>query len=135
MHTLSGTTRESSIDSSKRLNVTLLYNSKSSCTEAADRVKTIPAINVHQLTMKHEQTHQLLLFLDREGLRSLWKVLFSGVTPSSLHGGLLGVIVDSNVMVWLKSSQRGPANGAVGEVTAGVCVCVCVCVSYHPMCV
>ena len=65
--------------------------------------------------MRHEHSyHHLLLYLDRDGLRELWKILFlttppqdAATTPSSgsagLHIGLLGFMFD-NTVVWLKRS-------------------------------
>ena len=81
---------------------------KTSCLDAAERVKVTSGINVHQLTMRHEHLyHHLLLYLDQEGLRELWKILFPQVAPqdtgtsSGFHSGLLGVMMD-NTVVWLK---------------------------------
>ena len=62
--------------------------------------------------MTHEHLyHHLLLYLDREGLKELWKILFPGTKKDSstsssssslgLHTGLLGVMMDS-IVVWLK---------------------------------
>ncbi len=74
------------------------------------------AVNVHQLTMRHESSHHLLLlYLDREGLKELWKLVFSVTSPSQpgLHAGLLGVVLDDAVTVWLDGgvamSQMGGA--------------------------
>lgn len=99
----SGVSRET-LDSSKQpLSTTLLYADKKSCLEAAEKVKTISSINVHQLTMRHEMSHELVLYLDREGLKSLWNVVFShGDRSSGLHAGLLGVKMSSNFTVWLE---------------------------------
>lgn len=91
-----------------KTSTTLIYVNKNSCLDAAERVKVTSGINVHQLTMRHEHLyHHLLLYLDREGLKELWKILFptppQDVTtpPTGLHSGLLGIILDSTV-VWLK---------------------------------
>ena len=87
----------------------------------------MPAIKVHQLTISHEQqSHQLLLYLDHEGLRNLWKVLFSSENSNSaLHSGLLGVVLDSGVTVWCKSVPRidgGSSVGSAMEINSGVYV-------------
>ena len=123
------------VDPSKSLNTTLLFADKSSCSDAAEKVKTMPAIKVHQLTISHEQqSHQLLLYLDQEGLRNLWKVLFnSDNSQSSLHSGLLGVVLDSGVTVWCKSVPKNDANISHSGTmdTSGTCVCVCVCVCVY----
>ncbi len=90
------------LDSSKQpLSTTLHYADMKSCQEAAEHVKTVSSINVHQLTMRHELSHELELFLDRGGLKSLWKVLFSQ-SSSKLTCGLLGLTLGSNFTVWLK---------------------------------
>ncbi len=91
-----------SLDSSKQpLSTTLHYADMKSCQEAAEHVKTVSSINVHQLTMRHELSHELELFLDRGGLKSLWEVLFSQGS-SKLTYGLLGLTLGSNFTVWLK---------------------------------
>lgn len=95
-----------------KTSVTLLYVNKVSCLDAAERVKVTSGINVHQLTMRHEHAyHQLLLYLDRGGLKELWKILFPPTCSSShesaascspgLHNGLLGIMLE-NIVVWLK---------------------------------
>ena len=140
------------MDPSKSLNTTLLYADKSSCSDAAEKVKTMAAVKVHQLTISHEQhSHQLLLYLDHEGLRNLWRVLFSlENSNSSLHSGLLGVVLDSGVTVWCQSGGNGrlEGGGSSSKVTAMeassgtlclsvfaryACVCVCVCVCEREM--
>ena len=103
-----------------KISTTLLYSNKSSCKDAAERVKVTSGINVHQLTMRHEHLyHQLLLYLDKDGLKELWKILFMsgsqdyGAAPSSpigLHMGLLGIMFDRTV-VWLNRAA------ALGKVT------------------
>ena len=94
-------------------------------------------IKVHQLTISHEQqSHQLLLYLDREGLRNLWKILFNADNSccSSLHNGLVGVVLDSGLTVWCKASAAAMVKsddgvgGAMGvatsmEVSSGMCMC------------
>ena len=97
-----------------KISTTLLYSNKTSCKDAAERVKVTSGINVHQLTMRHEHVyHQLLLYLDRDGLRELWKVLFVGgaqeASPAGLQVGLLGIMLDKTV-VWL---NRAAAMGKV----------------------
>lgn len=90
-----------------KISTTLIYINKSSCLDAAERVKVTSGVNVHQLTMRHEHLyHHLLLYLDRDGLRELWKVLSLAAprdvaTPTGLQSGLLGVMLESTV-VWLK---------------------------------
>lgn len=103
-----------------KISTTLLYLNKSSCKDAAERVKVTSGINVHQLTMRHEHLyHQLLLYLNRDGLKELWKILFiSGsqdlgvgpISPIGLHRGLLGIMLDRTV-VWLNRAA------ALGKVT------------------
>ena len=106
--------REALDSSNQPLSATLLYADKKSCLEAAEKVKTISSVNVHQLTMRHEMSHELVLYLDREGLKSLWNVVFShGDRSSGLHAGLLGVKMISNLTVWLD----GPANVRLAERT------------------
>ena len=108
------------LDSSKNpLSTTLHYADKKSCQEAAEHVKTVSSINVHQLTMRHEMSHELELFLDREGLKNLWKVLFS-TAPSKLINGLLGLTLSSHFTVWLKKpiSLRLGERSSVGELTS-----------------
>ena len=130
------------VDPSKSLNTTLLFADKSSCSDAAEKVKTMPAIKVHQLTISHEQqSHKLLLYLDHEGLRNLWKVLFSSENSnSSLHSGLLGVVLDSGVTVWCKPGNTNRLDGSSGgsagtmEVSSGTYIYVCVCVCVHAGC-
>ena len=94
--------------SGNKISTTLLYANKNSCLDAAERVKVTSGINVHELTMKHEHFyHHLLLYLDRGGLKELWKILFP-LPPSEpsnspgLHSGLLGIMVNSAITVWLK---------------------------------
>lgn len=95
------------LDSNKQpLSTTLHYADKKSCQEAAEHVKTISSINVHQLTMRHELSHELELFLDREGLKSLWKVLFVQSGASQLIVGLLGVTLGANCTVWIKTPSH-----------------------------
>ncbi len=90
------------MDISKQpLSTTLHYSDKKSCQEAAEHVKTISSINVHQLTMRHEVSHDLELFQDREGLKSLWKVLFLQSEPKKLTLGLLGVTLGAGCTVWI----------------------------------
>jgi len=88
----------------KKLTTTLLYGNKSSCLEAAELVKVMSEVNVHQLTMRHERLHHLLLlYLDRDGLKELWKLIFAKTSSShpGLRTGLLGVVLDDAVTVWL----------------------------------
>lgn len=69
--------------------------------------------------MRHEHLyHQLLLYLNRDGLKELWKILVAGaqdlvagpVSPTGLHRGLLGIMLDRTV-VWLNRAA------ALGRVT------------------
>ena len=137
------------------MSVTLLYANKSSCLVAAERVKVMVAINVHQLTMRHEyHYHRLLLYLDKEGIKELWKLVFYSssfsISQPGLHIGLLGVILDNAVTVWLdggaaatlerqqeqQQQQQQPfvSSSSHMETILGMCVwhecviCVTVCV-------
>ena len=102
MHAHTGLSRDSMED---KMSVTLLYTNKSSCLDSAERVKVTSAINVHQLTIHHERLyHRLLLYLDRSGVVELWKLVFHSPLPPSqpgLHTGLLGVVLDNAVTVWM----------------------------------
>ena len=89
-------------DSAKPVNVLLLYTDKNSCLEAADKLRSMNAINASHLQLKLEQFDQLSMCVDRNGLHNLWRLLFG--EPTAIHVGLLGINISGTVTVWLKGN-------------------------------
>lgn len=87
--------------------MTLLYTDRSTCLEAADRIKNLGTVNATHVQLTQEQFHHLSMFMGRNGLQNLWKVLFSE-SSKLLHSGLVGVSLGSSVAVWVKGRPYTP---------------------------
>lgn len=62
-------------------------------------------------------SHELVLYLDREGLKNLWQIVFSAVEMKSrdLLAGLLGIKMSSNFTVWLDVPSSLKTTDRIGE--------------------